>query len=176
MMSLGVKSRTLLQQMSRRVYEPREVDESPKIMRRIRGIVFLCGMVLLISQFVFAETRTLSSSEYPTSSVPLLHGNGSGQPWQGAAPSIQTLVVTSDGVVYAGSFGMGLFRSTNKGHSWEALNRGLTDPFLLCLAVMPGHHVYAGTMRGGVYRLSLQGEQWESIGNALKTTSSRGEV
>ena len=169
-MTLGVKSRTLLQQMSRRVYEPREVDELPKIMRRIRGIVFLCGMVLLISQFVFAEARTLSSSEYPTSSVPLLHGNGSGQPWQGAAPSIQTLVVTPDGVVYAGSFGMGLFRSTNKGHSWEALNRGLTDPFLLCLAVMPGHHVYAGTMRGGVYRLSLQGEQWESISQGLEET------
>ena len=48
-----------------------------------------------------------------------------------------------------GSFGMGLFRSTDKGQSWELLNRGLTDPFLLCLAVTPGQHVYAGTMRGG---------------------------
>lgn len=62
---------------------------------------------------------------------------------------------------------MGLFRSQDKGKSWEPLNRGLTDPFLLCLAVIPGKHIYAGTMRGGIYRLELKGTTWESIGTGL---------
>ncbi len=133
-----------------------------------RWCVYAISVLLfLIPQVGRAEIRPPSSSEPPTSNLPLVHPKAAERPWQGAAPSIQTLVVTPDGVVYAGSFGMGLFRSKDKGQSWEALNRGLTDSFLLCLTVTPGKHVYAGTMRGGVYRLSLQGEQWEAIGEGL---------
>jgi len=130
----------------------------------------MSALLSLVTMTGFAETRSLPLSWYPASNVPLIHPDGSDIPWQGAAPSIQTLVVTPDGTVYAGSFGMGLFRSTNRGQSWEALNNGLTDPFLLCLAVTPGQHVYAGTMRGGVYRLSLKGAQWESISQGLEDT------
>ena len=140
------------------------------IMRASGCILGVSALVLLVTLAAFAGTRPLSSSGYPTSNLPLIHPNDSDLSRQGAAPSIQTLVVTPDGIVYAGSFGMGLFRSTDKGQSWDMINRGLTDPFLLCLAVTPGHHVYAGTMRGGVYRLSLKGEQWESISQGLEGT------
>jgi photosystem II stability/assembly factor-like uncharacterized protein len=136
----------------------------------------LCTLILGVSALLLAitgpygESASLISWVHPTSSMPLLHPNESDQPGQGTAPSIQTVVVTPDGTVYAGSFGLGLFRSQDKGQSWEALNRGLTDPFLLCLAVVPGQHVYAGTMRGGAYRLSLKGELWESITQGLEDT------
>jgi photosystem II stability/assembly factor-like uncharacterized protein len=113
------------------------------------------------------ESRLLLSALYPVSNIPSLHPDDGEETHKGFAPSIQTVAVTPDGVVYAGSFGMGLFRSQDKGKSWEALNRGLTDPFLLCLAVIPGQHIYAGTMRGGVYRLALTGTTWESIGTGL---------
>lgn len=113
------------------------------------------------------ESGPLLSALYPVSNIPSLHPDDSGNTHKGFAPSIQTMEVTPDGVVYAGSFGMGLFRSQDKGKSWEALNQGLTDPFLLCLAVIPGKHIYAGTMRGGVYRLGLKGTTWESIGTGL---------
>ena len=140
------------------------------IMRATRCILGVSALLLVVTLAAFAGTRPHSSSEYPTSNLPLIHPNDSDRARQGFAPSIQTLVVTPDGTVYAGSFGMGLFRSTDKGQSWDALNRGLTDPFLLSLAVTPGHHVYAGTMRGGVYRLSLKGEQWEPISQGLEQT------
>ena len=110
----------------------------------------------------------LASSAYSTSNLPLLHPNGSDRSSAGGAPSIQTLAVTPDGMVYAGSFGMGLFRSKDRGQSWESLNRGLTDPFLLCLAVLPGQYVYAGTMRGGAFRLALKGELWEPISQGIE--------
>lgn len=128
----------------------------------------ICVGLFLRPQIAQTEIRPpSSSSEPPPSNLPFVHPKTEGRAWQGAAPSILTLVVTPDGVVYAGSFGMGLFRSKDKGQTWEALNRGLTDSFLLCLTVTPGKHVYAGTMRGGVYRLSLEGEQWESISAGL---------
>ena len=97
-------------------------------MRMTKYILAVGAMVIMVSQIGFGETRPPSSSEYPTANLPLLHQKDSEEPWQGAAPSIQTLVVTPDGIVYAGSFGMGLFRSTDKGQSWKALKRGLTDP------------------------------------------------
>ena len=128
----------------------------------------MSALVWLIPQIGLSEIRTPGSPGSSSSNLPLVHPKHSNEPWQGAAPSIQTLAVTPAGIVYAGSFGMGLFRSQDKGQSWEALNRGLTDPFLLSLAVVPGEHVYAGTMRGGVYRLSLQGERWEAISQGLE--------
>lgn len=134
----------------------------------LRLALWVSAMVFLVTQLGFAQTHVLPSSVYPVSNLPSLHSQTPDSSWQGAAPSIQTLVVTPDGIVYAGSFGMGLFRSTNRGQSWEILNRGLTDPFLLCLAVTPGHHVYAGTMRGGVYRLSLNGTEWKSISQGIE--------
>jgi len=106
-----------------------------KMRQVLRLALCVSAMVFLGFQLGFGEMRSLPSSWYPTSNLPSLHSKSPDRSWQGAAPSIQTLVVTPDGIVYAGSFGMGLFRSTNKGQSWDALNRGLTDPFLLCLAV-----------------------------------------
>jgi photosystem II stability/assembly factor-like uncharacterized protein len=122
---------------------------------------------LIIGFSVSGESGLLPSAPSPVSNIPSIHQDDSEGDQKGFAPSIQTVMVTPDGVVYAGSFGMGLFRSQDKGKSWEALNRGLTDPFLLCLAVTPGQHIYAGTMRGGAYRLPLKGTTWESIGTGL---------
>lgn len=130
-------------------------------------------MAFLLGLYGFSgpgESRLWGSPLHPISNIPSIHpeGNEDSQDGQkGFAPSIQTMAVTPQGVVYAGSFGMGLFRSQDKGKSWEMLNQGLTDPFLLCLAVIPGQHIYAGTMRGGAYRLPVEGEKWESIGNGL---------
>jgi len=135
--------------------------------RLLKCMVCTVSLFWLMGFSELGESRPLLSSLYPVSNIPSIHPGTSEDYPKGFAPSIQTLVVTPDGVVYAGSFGLGLFRSQDKGKSWEALNRGLTDPFLLCLAVIPGQHVYAGTMRGGVYRLPLKGTQWESIGNGL---------
>ena len=69
---------------------------------------------------------------------------------QQAAPSIQALTTAGTQTVYAGSFGMGVFRSENRGQSWTAANIGLSDPFILCLATTHDGTVYAGTFRGGV--------------------------
>lgn len=107
-------------------------------------------------------------SPIPTGSVPSLHQEPSNRGNQGFAPSIQTMAVTPEGVIYAGSFGMGMFRSADQGQSWEMWSMGLQDPFLLCLAVLPGEHVYAGTVRGGVFRLKLGEAKWVSVGQGLE--------
>ncbi len=97
---------------------------------------------------------------------------GHGDPYRGPAtafaPSIQTLAITQEGILYAGSFGMGVFRSEDGGRSWSMVNTGLTDPFLLCLEVDQKGWVYAGTVRGGVFRTKNGGKKWEPMSKGLK--------
>ena len=101
-------------------------------------------------------------------STPEFHGGTSQGQLPASAPSIQALVVTKDRTVYAGSFGMGVFRSEDRGQSWEGVNVGLTDLFLLCLTEGPEGRIYAGTVRGGVFRTIKGGAKWERINEGLK--------
>ncbi len=87
----------------------------------------------------------------------------------GAAPSIQALALTGDGVLYAGSFGFGVFVSRNRGETWESMNAGLGDRFILCLSVDDRGTVYAGTVRGGVFRTRRDGATWESVKDGLRS-------
>lgn len=82
--------------------------------------------------------------------------------------SIQALTAGVGGVVYAGSFGMGIFRSSNRGDSWASVNEGLTDLFVLCLTTAKDGTIYAGTFRGGVFRSRDAGKSWQPINKGLK--------
>jgi photosystem II stability/assembly factor-like uncharacterized protein len=88
------------------------------------------------------------------------------------APSIQALAVAKDRSVYAGSFGMGVFRSETQGKSWAPASTGLRDRFILCLAAADDGTVYAGTLHGGVFRTKDGGRSWQAINNGL----TRGQV
>jgi ligand-binding sensor domain-containing protein len=87
---------------------------------------------------------------------------------QQAAPSIQALTTAGPQTVYAGSFGLGVFRSDDRGGSWAAANSGLSDPFILCLATGQDGTLYAGTVRGGVFRSHDGGKSWQSVNAGLK--------
>jgi photosystem II stability/assembly factor-like uncharacterized protein len=71
-------------------------------------------------------------------------------------------------MVYAGSFGMGIFRSEDRGSNWTSTNDGLTDPFVLCMAAAKNGTVYAGTFRGGVFRSRDGGKSWQAVNQGLK--------
>ena len=54
-------------------------------------------------------------------------------------------------VIYAGTFGGGVFRSADGGGSWQAVNSGLTNLDVRSFAISGDGRVYAGTF-GGVFR------------------------
>ncbi len=82
--------------------------------------------------------------------------------------SIQALTTVGKDAVFAGSFGLGMFRSEDRGRVWAPSNDGLTDPFVLCLATGRDGVVYAGTFRGGVFRTRDDGRSWQAINAGLK--------
>jgi photosystem II stability/assembly factor-like uncharacterized protein len=73
-------------------------------------------------------------------------------------------------VVYAGGDnGMGVYKSTNGGFSWEPKNSGITDLDISTIVVAPSNHsvVYVGGGRlgntGRLYRSDDAGESWTDI-------------
>jgi photosystem II stability/assembly factor-like uncharacterized protein len=84
------------------------------------------------------------------------------------ATSIQALTSVGSDLIYAGSFGLGLFRSDDRGVNWTKSGQGVTDPFILTLTTGKDGAIYAGTFRGGVFRSRDRGKSWQAINSGLK--------
>ncbi|MFN8008736.1 MAG: IPT/TIG domain-containing protein, partial [Terriglobia bacterium] len=67
-------------------------------------------------------------------------------------------------ILYAGTFGGGVFKSTNEGRSWTLASRGMTEPFVEALAIDPyaPATLYAGT-DGGVFRSNDRAGNWTPL-------------
>ena len=79
-------------------------------------------------------------------------------------PFILTLTTGKDGAIYAGTFRGGVFRSRDRGKSWQAVNRGLKRLEIKALLAV-GDGVYAGT-GDGVYRLAVA-DRWSVVTTGL---------
>ena len=121
---------------------------------------------------VFCRAVFLLAFIIPCAGIPCFaEDRGHPNPFEregGVPPSIQALATTGGGVLYAGSFGFGVFFSDDYGETWEPINSGLGDGFILCLSADENGTVYAGTVRGGVFRTKEGGKTWESIKSGLK--------
>jgi photosystem II stability/assembly factor-like uncharacterized protein len=64
------------------------------------------------------------------------------------------LTSNSAGDVFAGNDSSGVYRSTDNGLNWRAINGGLTDVHVQSMAVSVGGYIFVGTRGGLVYRSS----------------------
>jgi len=72
--------------------------------------------------------------------------------------------------IFAGTFLGGVFRSTNKGDSWTAVNTGLTSTSVSALAINSSGNIFAGT-NGGVFRSTNNGDSWTAVNTGLTNTN-----
>jgi len=63
-------------------------------------------------------------------------------------------------IMFAGTLGSGVYRSTNYGDSWVQVNSGLTDLSIYSLAVNSSGNIFAGTAEGKVFFSSNNGNTW----------------
>ena len=89
-------------------------------------------------------------------------------PFESQAASIQALTMVGSDILYAGSFGLGVFRSEDRGATWTKSSEGVSDPFILSLATAKDGTVYVGSFRGGVFRTTDQGKTWHPVNAGLK--------
>ncbi len=81
----------------------------------------------------------------------------------------------SDEVVYVGTNGYGIFKTVDGGKTWQAVNRGITTPFIKgpnAILIHPhdSRVLYASTLQGGVYKTSDGGGNWTAVSRGYPFT------
>jgi hypothetical protein len=87
---------------------------------------------------------------------------------QGLPVSAIVISPSAPATLYAGARGGGVFKSTNGGQSWTAVNDGLTDIFIDALAIDPSEPatLYAGGS-SGLFKSTNGGQSWTTINAGL---------
>lgn len=83
-----------------------------------------------------------------------------------SAGVVTAMIETASKTLLAGSFGKGVFRSTDGGATWQG--SVLSTPDVCSLATLPNGDVLAGTFGGGVFRSADQGATWVASGQGLE--------
>ncbi len=74
-----------------------------------------------------------------------------------------------DQIVYAGTWGAGVYKSSDGGQHWQAASEGLSDGFIQNLAIDPQNPatIYAGMYGYGVYKSTDGAATWQATGPGL---------
>jgi photosystem II stability/assembly factor-like uncharacterized protein len=72
-------------------------------------------------------------------------------------------------ILFAATYGKGVFKTEDEGEKWVACNNGLEGLFITSL-IKKGATLFLGTRHHGVYKSNNEGEKWISIND---TTNSR---
>lgn len=93
---------------------------------------------------------------------------GSSYNWQqvstvGFNQIILTMVTDQNGNLLAGTFGGGIYRSTNGGAEWSLINSNMLSVYVWSLISVPGGKIYAGT-ESGIYATTDNGNTWSVAG------------
>ncbi|MES2395469.1 MAG: T9SS type A sorting domain-containing protein [Bacteroidota bacterium] len=100
----------------------------------------------------------------------VLIGLSANAQWQGIGPGggIVKCFAKGGSNIFAGTFGGGVFKTTDNGATWNSVNIGLTNTDVQALAVtITGDTVLAGTYNGGVFLSINGGTSWVSISSNL---------
>ena len=76
-----------------------------------------------------------------------------------------------DGVLYAGSFGDGLYRSFDGGGSWERVGNGLPERWAPAAIKVFNGKIYAANWFGGAFVSEDDGATWQSVNGLPADTS-----
>ena len=85
--------------------------------------------------------------------------------------TVNSLAINSNGEIFAGTVFGGVFRSSDNGGNWSAINTGLTDTRVRALAINSNGEIFAGTNGGGIFRSTDNGDNWSAINTGLTTTN-----
>ena len=93
--------------------------------------------------------------------------SGADLAWWGGMPGKRIYVIeVRDTVVFAGTDGSGVLKTTDNGGSWTDANYGMSDPWIRDLK-FNGSDLFAATYYNGVYRSTNDGVTWSTANAGL---------
>lgn len=100
--------------------------------------------------------------------------------WTSGGPETGQVTVvrfdpTAPDVVWAGTIGQGIFKSTDGGVSWTPMNKGLTKAAISAIVIDPNNSstVWIGNSIGAIYKTTDGGSNWSSSGSGLFAGNAR---
>ena len=85
------------------------------------------------------------------------------------SPRVIVINPTNPDKVYAGTYEMGIYRTSDAAQTWKAVNSGLSDPHIRALVIDPAtpETLYAGADGGGVFKTTNGAATWEEANHGL---------
>lgn len=81
---------------------------------------------------------------------------------------IQAVAISPHDRLYAATFGLGIFASSDGGQTWHAANANLSNQNVLAVAIKNHGLIFVGTFGGGVYRSDNDsGQRWLQVNSGL---------
>lgn len=127
-------------------------------------------LVILVIALGLGSASGRADESYVTH-LPLV--TRAGNTWlgpDGGRPVAMVVDPANPQIVYAGSWGAGMFRSEDAGASWAPINQGLGNMYINSLAIDPVNPqvLYAGTYRDQVYKTVDGGASWDWSGSGIQ--------
>ena len=129
-----------------------ETNQIGKYSRIVLLIIFLFGLCLYQPNPASAGTNIWT-------------GNGP----EGGKINILVVDPTNVDIVYAGTEGGGVYKSTDGGDNWSTVNSGLDNKYVRSLAVDPTDTdtLYAGTSSSDLFKTTNAAATWVQIGTSM---------
>ena len=137
----------------------------PKFNRILIPLILI--LLFGLSGQILSSAQVLSNSLY----LPVISNDPTS--WIGPfGGSIVALAIDPSNaqIVYAGSWGSGVFKSTDGGQNWQSTSFGLTNLYINSLAIDPTHPsiLYAGTYHNQVFKSQDGGNSWVWSGTGMQ--------
>jgi photosystem II stability/assembly factor-like uncharacterized protein len=138
----------------------------------LRRLLTLTLLVIVLSLGRSAQTNQAAEQDLDSSYLPVSWRAEEGLvpigP-EGGSIVVMEMDPNDTNVLYAGSWGSGMYKSRDGGLSWFLINQGLDYLYINSLAMDPTNSaiLYAGTYEGGVYKTTNGGETWAPTGPGL---------
>ncbi len=131
----------------------------------------LIPFIALITLSLGLSSVSTAQSPTPDIYLPIISYNYTG--WIGPYGGTITSIVydpSNPHQVYSGSFGSGVFKSTDGGMTWNSTNAGLTNLYVYSLAIDPTNPLilYAGTYHDQVFKSTDGGKSWKWSGTGMQ--------
>ncbi|MFQ5601979.1 MAG: WD40/YVTN/BNR-like repeat-containing protein [bacterium] len=102
-------------------------------------------LVLLFGRSLFCQTEFWEETAQPSTN------------------QIQALAVNPDNILFVGTSGSGILRSTTNGDTWTAINQGLVHSNIFRIAINSSGDIFIGTDEAKIYRSTNNGDSWTEV-------------
>lgn len=151
----------------------------------MKKIISFVGAVIIFNSLLSAQWHKVEqiNSEYVYSALfvdndffiggdSLYISRDRGLTWQSTTLNGQAIEITAlfkfDSKIFAGTYGNGVYRSTDNGNSWQPYNAGLSGFALYAKKfVNSSDTIFYGSDGGGIYYLTPDSNQWLSYNENL---------